>query len=50
MTFALDTNTLSYYLRDEIGVTARLRATPPQELASIFFGNTPSAEGLQGRF
>jgi tRNA(fMet)-specific endonuclease VapC len=33
VTFALDTNTLSYYMRDEGGVAARLRATSPRDIA-----------------
>ncbi len=33
MTFALDTNTLSYYLRREGGVVARFQAEPPQRIA-----------------
>ena len=33
MTFALDTNTMSYYLRQEGGVVARFQALPPQQIA-----------------
>ena len=33
MSYALDTNTLSYYLRGEGGVSERLRALSPQQLS-----------------
>ena len=33
MTFALDTNTMSYYMRQEGGVVAHFQAQPPQQIA-----------------
>ena len=33
MTFALDTNTLSYYMRQEGRVAERFQAQPPQQIA-----------------
>ena len=33
MTFALDTNTLSYYMRQEGRVAERFQALPPQQIA-----------------
>lgn len=33
VSFALDTNTLSYFMRGEGRVAARLAATPPQQIA-----------------
>ena len=33
MTFALDTNTMSYYMRQEGHVVARVQAQPPQQIA-----------------
>ena len=33
MTFALDTNTMSYYMRQEGNVVARFQAQPPQQIA-----------------